>query len=107
MKIILLSLVIFVAIGTLSVLKMLTIKNKHKKLNKFADEIGDNLIKSGTDKYYKSFNTEELLDIYKELNNLSNTIDFKKDLYGWTEVACKAKLIEDILATRGITIPNI
>jgi hypothetical protein len=92
--------------GILFAFIMLPIKIRHRKMHKYAEEIGYNLRNSGVDKYYENLNTDELLTVYDELNNTSNTIDYKKELYSWSEVSCKAKLVEDVLNARGVTIPE-
>ncbi|WP_035282381.1 hypothetical protein [Clostridium sp. LS] len=58
------------------------------------------------DKHYESLNAQELKNIYEELNNMDNRIDYKKDLYKLAEIGCKAELIENIFDTHGVTIPE-
>lgn len=107
MKVLLIWMVIFaIWAGAIQVSVNVRIKRKRKMLEKYSEEILSDIKKNGLDKYYESLSIEELKNIYEELNNIDNRIDYKKDLYKLAEIGCKAELIEDIFDARGVTIPE-
>ncbi|AQR94261.1 hypothetical protein [Clostridium saccharoperbutylacetonicum] len=99
-------LMLMIAVGAISISVKIRFKCRMKKINKYSDEISNEIKKGGLDKYYEGLSTEELKKIYHDLNDIENTVDYKKDLYKFSEIGCKAKFIEDIFDARGVTIPE-
>ncbi|NRT73821.1 hypothetical protein [Clostridium beijerinckii] len=107
MKVLLICIVIFaIWVVAINISINIRIKNRRRMVEKYTEEIRSDIKKSGLYQYYDGLSTEELKNIYEELNNIDNSIDYKKDLYKLAEIGCKAELIEDIFDARGINIPE-